>query len=135
MRAIVIAALAAGLAIAAAGAATAAGPFGVWATEKKEDGRYLHVRIHPCKDAPGEVCGTIEKALAGANTANEGKPIVWGMKPAGENYWKQGSIWKVDEDKVYRSKMELLDESHLKVSGCILGGLICKSQVWERVGD
>ncbi len=134
MRTAVLAALLAAATL-VAGPALAADPFGVWATEKKADGRYIHVRIHPCKDKPGEVCGTIDKALGGANPANVGKPIVWGMKPAGDSYWKKGSIWKVDEDKVYRSKMELLDADHLKVSGCILGGLICKSQVWVRVKE
>jgi uncharacterized protein (DUF2147 family) len=42
-------------------------------------------------------------------------------------------IWKVDDDKVYDSEMKLRDNGALKVSGCILGGLICKGQEWTPV--
>ena len=29
-------------------------------------------------------------------------------------------------------KIQLIDESQLKVSGCVLGGMLCRSQVWTR---
>ncbi len=106
---------------------------GVWETEKSDNGGYLHVQIDNCGD---KTCGTIYKAFrdGNENTSYEhlGKQLIWGMQPAGENLWKKGSIWAPDKDKTYKSKM-LLSGSRLKVSGCVLGGLICRAQTWKRV--
>jgi uncharacterized protein (DUF2147 family) len=57
------------------------------------------------------------------------------MVPDGRNAnrWDDGKIWKVDDDKVYDSEMKLRDNGALKVSGCILGGPICKGQEWTPV--
>jgi len=109
--------------------------FGVWKTEEKDDGRFLHVEVHACADKPALTCGTIVGAFNGANEANIGKPIIWDMVPDGKkpNRWDDGKIWKVDDDKVYNSEMKLRDNGVLKVSGCILGGLICRGQEWTRV--
>jgi len=106
---------------------------GVWKSEVKDDGRYLHIQIGPCTNATNEVCGTIAGAFGGANEANIGKPIIWGMVPSGENEWDDGTIWKVDDDKEYDSEMKLQDDGILRVSGCIAFGMICKSQEWTRV--
>ena len=108
------------------------GAFGVWQSEKTDDGKYLHIEVHPCAATPEQVCGTIKAAFGGANEANVGKPIIWDMVPDGENSWDDGKIWKADEDEVYSSKMRL-EGDVLEVSGCVLGGLICKSQSWPRV--
>ena len=54
------------------------------------------------------------------------------MVPDGPASWDDGRIWKADEDKVYDSEMELRGDT-LVVSGCVLGGLICRSQTWPRV--
>lgn len=115
-----------------AGPALAAGVEGVWQTEPNDDGKYLHVRVGPCQDNPEHVCGTIDSAHGGANEANVGKPIIWDMVPDGENEWDDGTIWKVDDDEEYDSEMELKGDV-LEVSGCVLGGLICRSQDWKRV--
>jgi uncharacterized protein (DUF2147 family) len=119
-------------ALGACGAAQAQEVFGVWQSEKTDDGRYLHIEVHPCADDRGKVCGTIAGAFGGASAANIGRPIIWDMVPEGPNAWDDGRIWKVDEDKVYDSEMELRGDT-LVVSGCVLGGLICKSQNWPRV--
>ncbi len=106
--------------------------FGVWQSEKTDDGRYLHIEVQPCADDRAKVCGTIVGAFGGAGQENVGKPIIWDMLPGGRNAWDDGKIWKADEDKVYDSEMELRGDT-LVVSGCVLGGLICKSQTWPRV--
>ena len=54
------------------------------------------------------------------------------MTADGANAWEDGKIWKVDDDEVYNSEMEL-SGNVLTVSGCVLGGLICRSQDWPRV--
>lgn len=115
-----------------AAAAKADGVFGVWQSEKSDDGRYLQIEVHPCADDAAKVCGTIVGAFGGARQDSVGKPIIWDMLPDGANAWDDGRIWKADEDKVYDSEMELEGDT-LIVSGCVLGGLICKSQSWPRV--
>lgn len=106
--------------------------FGIWQTQKNDDGKYLHVKVHACAADAGKVCGTIESAHGGATAANVGKPIIWDMTPDGTSAWDNGKIWKADDDEVYDSEMELKGNI-LSVSGCVLGGLICRSQDWPRV--
>ena len=124
--------LAAATAIASGASAAAEGVFGVWQTQATDDGRYLQVETHPCADDEAKVCGTIVGAFGGARPDSVGKAIIWDMAPDGPNAWDDGKIWKADEDKVYDSGMKLQGDT-LKVSGCILAGLICKSQKWPRV--
>ncbi|MEM1300595.1 MAG: DUF2147 domain-containing protein [Pseudomonadota bacterium] len=106
--------------------------YGVWATQKNDEGKYLEVEVHACKADGAKVCGTIVSAKGGANESVVGKPIIWDMTADGSNAWDDGKIWKADDDEVYDSEMEL-NGSTLKVSGCVLGGLICRSQDWPRV--
>lgn len=60
-----------------------------------------------------------------------GMEIVRGMKASGGGKYAGGTILKPDEGKVYKSKMELVEDGRkLEVSGCI--AFICKSQTWLR---
>ena len=43
----------------------------------------------------------------------------------------EGSITKPSNGKTYSGKAKLTGNS-LKLSGCVLGGLICESQTWTR---
>lgn len=43
-----------------------------------------------------------------------------------------GMAWAADRDKTYASTMTLSGDT-LAVAGCVLGGLICRSQAWTRV--
>lgn len=44
----------------------------------------------------------------------------------------QGRVFVPDRGDTFYSTISQLDSSRLRISGCILGGLICKSQVWQR---
>lgn len=120
------------VAVIGASAAEAQDVAGVWQSEKTDDGRYLQIEVHPCTGDAGKMCGTIVGAFGGADEANVGKPIIWDMVPDGRGAWDDGRVWKADEDKVYDAKMQL-EGDVLEVSGCVLGGMICKSQDWPRV--
>ncbi|MEM0989768.1 MAG: DUF2147 domain-containing protein [Pseudomonadota bacterium] len=115
-----------------AGQAVANDVYGVWATQKSDEGKFLHVEVHACKANPAQVCGTIVEALGGADTSVVGKPIIWDMEPDGQNAWSDGKIWKADDDEVYDSEMALKGNV-LQVSGCILFGTVCRAQDWPRV--
>ncbi|MER8532862.1 DUF2147 domain-containing protein [Mesorhizobium sp. M1005] len=53
------------------------------------------------------------------------------LKVAGDNKYA-GTITDPETDKTYSGKASLSGSS-LKMSGCVLGGLICKSQTWHKL--
>ena len=53
------------------------------------------------------------------------------FKAAGESSYT-GSITDPESDKTYSGKGALAG-SKLKMSGCVLGGLICRSQTWTKL--
>jgi len=91
------------------------------------------VKIAACGN---KICGTIAKAFDASGkeiaSQNVGKRMIWDMVPKGEGYYSGGKIWAPDRDKTYKSKMQL-NGNRLKVSGCVLGGMICRGQTWTRV--
>lgn len=52
------------------------------------------------------------------------------MAAAGSGY--SGTITDPNTDKTYKGKASIAG-SILKMSGCVLGGLICQSQSWNRM--
>ena len=53
------------------------------------------------------------------------------FKPSGGDGYA-GTITDPESDKTYNGKATLTGGS-LKLSGCVLGGLICKSQTWTKM--
>ena len=65
---------------------------------------------------------------------NRGKPIkgmtiLWGLSPGGDG-WEGGTILDPAKGKTYKSKLKLIDNDKLGVSGCV--AFICREQVWIR---
>lgn len=84
---------------------------------------------------PNEADGSPKVDKNNANAALRTRKIVGisvlsGMKPAGDNVWK-GQIYNPEDGKTYSASMTLQGGS-LKVQGCALGGIICKTQSWSR---
>jgi len=116
-----------------AGAAAADPVHGTWKTVPDDNGSYGHIQVKPCGD---KICGTLVKAFDKDGKAGGqehiGKNIVWDMSANGGGKYSGGKIWAPDRDKTYKSKMELLDNNNLKVSGCI--AFICRDGgTWIRV--
>ena len=117
-----------------AGAALAGDPAeGVWMTKPDDNGNFGYVEVKTCGPA---LCGTLIQSFDGTGAVmeseNVGKQIVWDMMPAGEGYYEGGKVWAPDRDKTYNAKMQLSGDT-LAVSGCVLGGLICRASDWTRV--
>ena len=115
--------------------AAAASPDGKWLTESGK----TQVQIAPCG---GNLCGTIiwqktpmkdakKPDAAKRNRDLVGTQMLYGLAPDGQNAWK-GKLYNFETGKTYTGKMELTDANTLKLSGCIMGGMICKSQTWRR---
>ncbi len=106
---------------------------GIWKTQPGDEGSFAHVRIEPCGQ---KICGYIHRTFDAsgkeAKSDNIGKRMIWDMTPRGNGAYAGGKIWAPDRDKTYKSKMQL-SGNNLKVSGCVLGGMICRGQTWTRV--
>ena len=60
-----------------------------------------------------------------------GKTIRCGAKPSGDNKWK-GTVLNLDDGQKY-SGYVTLSGNNLTLSGCVLGGIICKNDTWSRI--
>jgi uncharacterized protein (DUF2147 family) len=103
---------------------------GVWQTEADE-GAYAHVTMAPCGAA---LCGKIIRSFrdgAEVKSANIGKTLVIDMVPVGGGHY-EGQVWRPSNNKIYVGKMQVSGDA-MTLSGCVAGGLICKSQSWTRV--
>ena len=137
------AALATVLAGASAMPALAADPIGNWLTEGSE----ATIRITNCG---AELCGNIvalkepidpatgrpktDKNNPDASKRNRpmvGVTIVLGMEPDGPDKWT-GQVYNAEDGRTYSGNITMQNARSLKLEGCVLGGLICKGQVWTR---
>ncbi len=124
----------AGILVIGATAAWSADPVeGLWKTKPDDNGNFGQVEIAPCGD---KLCGVLMKSFdsTGAETESEniGKQIVWDMVANGDGTYSNGKVWAPDRDKTYNAKMALSGET-LAVSGCVLGGMICRASEWARM--
>ena len=128
------------------GAAYAADPIGTWYTAENR----AQVRITHCSgDA---LCGAIVW-LKEPNDPQSGKPktdihnpeaakrsraivglrIMFGLTPSSTPDKWQGQIYNPDDGGTYGSYVTMTGANALQLKGCVLGGLICKSENWTRV--
>jgi uncharacterized protein (DUF2147 family) len=131
----IIFALAALLSIAAA-PVLAQDASGTWLTESGE----TRVRIAPCG---GNYCGTVVwqktpgKDVNNPDASKKNRPVVginmFTGKKSGDGEWT-GQLYNFQEGKTYNGKLKVSGPNALTLSGCIMGGIICRSQTWTRVG-
>jgi uncharacterized protein (DUF2147 family) len=132
---------AAGILVLGGHGAKAEDPLGLW---KANDGQATF-RIAPCGAG---LCGTIA-ALAEPNDPATGRPktdvnnpdaamrvrpvvglTMLRMTREGENAWR-GTIYNGQDGRTYNATMAS-ENMRLKVTGCVLGGLVCRTQIWSR---
>lgn len=90
-------------------------------------------------DCSGKLCGWVawatpeaeQEARDGGTPKLVGTELLQDYKPTGPNSW-QGRVFVPDMGRTFYSTIALVQPDTLKISGCIMGGLICKSQVWHR---
>jgi uncharacterized protein (DUF2147 family) len=127
-----------GLALAgtAFGTAMAAEPTGHWIVKDQN----ARIKIGPCGNVFWGVIDWATKPndtdknnpdAAKRNRSIIGLPILLGMKPSGANEWA-GEVYNAENGKIYQSKITLLSQDRLKITGCVLGGLFCGGEEWTR---
>ena len=119
--------LAAALVVVGAGNTALAGPafLGNWA---RGDGK-THIRVEPCG---AEFCGVNTWVRPGHSGEKVGDTLVANLKPAGADRWS-GSAFDRRRDRHYTMRVHVAD-GHMTTDGCILGGMMCQSMSWERLG-
>ncbi|TCM19694.1 uncharacterized protein (DUF2147 family) [Novosphingobium sp. PhB165] len=107
-------------------------PYGHWLNPAGD----VEVSVAPCGSL---LCGTVTwvggQALADASDAGVqhlvGTQLLQGYHREGAGTW-QGEVFVPDMGATFFSRIHQPDPGHLKISGCILHGLLCKSQIWTR---
>ena len=110
-------------------AADAPSAMGTWLTEKSDTGASLEVEVGECGE---RICGKIVKLHDSDKKELLGTNMIKNMLANGKGYYYGGQIFAPDTKKWYKSKMVMLTNGNLKVSGCVLG-FLCRSQIWTPV--
>lgn len=100
----------------------------------------LAVETAPCRDDGGSLCGAIiwasDTAMADAREAGVprlvGTQLLSGYHRIGQNSWS-GTVYIPDMGRSFSSRISQNSPRELKISGCLVGGFLCKSQTWHRV--
>ena len=117
--------------VAAQGVAAQNALYGLWSNPKHT----VQVDIRPCGlSACGYVVWASAEAQADARKGGTpnliGLQVLRDMKPD-TGVWA-GKVFVPDLNMTFSGKAMLVDPISLRAKGCILGGLICKSQKWTR---
>ena len=93
------------------------------------------VRIADC---PSGLCGTVvwsapsaRRDAAGGVAELNGTIVLLGFVPASVGRWR-GKLFLPDHNRTVQGTIELREKDELQVTGCELGGLLCKRQRWSR---
>ncbi|QIK78676.1 DUF2147 domain-containing protein [Sphingomonas piscis] len=83
----------------------------------------------------GRALWASDKALADARHGGTpqlvGTELMRNFAPAGDRRWK-GKFFIADRNQTTSGEIKLLNAEQLRVSGCAVGRLLCKSQIWTR---
>jgi uncharacterized protein (DUF2147 family) len=105
---------------------------GLW---RNPDGSVV-VRIDSCG---AEICGTVVRAdaTAQADARDGGYPrliglrLLYGYRPTSARHWV-GRVLVPDLGHVFSSHIDLIDQNHARIAGCLFHQHLCQTQVWER---
>lgn len=112
------------------------------ATETAIEGRWRNptgsviISIAPCGQwLCGRVDWASDKASADARRGGTdplvGAQLLSEIVPKGETRWK-ARLFVPDLNKNSRAELRLVGVDQLKVTGCVIGRVACKSQIWAR---
>ena len=91
-------------------------------------------------DCAGRLCGWISwaspEALQDAKDSGIerliGTELLQKYRSEAPGRWR-GTVFVPDMGHSFKSRITQLSQNDLKISGCLFGGFICKSQVWHKV--
>lgn len=74
---------------------------------------------------------SIQDAHDGGTVKLIGTKLLENYRQVSPDKW-QGQVFLPDRGSHFYSTIKPMDSNNIKISGCILGGWICKSQIWHR---
>ncbi len=109
-------------------------PVGTWLSQTGE----TRVRIAPCG---AQLCGTIVWVKTPGKDVHNPDPALRSrdlvglrmitMSQSGDTW--RGTLYRYTDGQTFSGSLKLTGQNTLELSGCIAGGLICRSQTWTRV--
>ncbi|WP_294095664.1 DUF2147 domain-containing protein [Sphingomonas sp.] len=122
------------LLIGAAAPPAAPGIRGEW----RNTNNTVHMRLQPCGAA---LCGTVTWAAAqqradarkGSGKELVGSTILHDLKADGDATWR-GKVFIPDINTNASGTVVQVSDILIRVSGCTMLGLLCKTQHWHRIG-
>jgi uncharacterized protein (DUF2147 family) len=111
----------------------AAETLGIWQNPKNS----VHIEIVSCDDARcGVVVWANEKAkadsLEGGTAELVGTTLLRNFREKNNGKWK-GKAFVPDIDKEFSGTLTFVDASTIRVKGCLVWIIGCKSQTWTRI--
>jgi uncharacterized protein (DUF2147 family) len=95
------------------------------------------ISVSPCGSA---LCGKVvwasargQREVATTTAHVVGTTVLTNVKPKGHGW--TGRLFIPDDNIHVSAKLQLLSVTQLKLTGCGLAGLICRSQVWTRTDE
>lgn len=109
------------------------GHLGVWRNPKNT----VHVDIQPCGYG---ICGVviwaspeaIEDARKGSSVDLIGQQLFRDFIEEKPGVWR-GKVFVPDRNRIFTGSATLTASGALQARGCILAGVLCRSQLWKRV--
>lgn len=107
------------------------------ASDWRNPSNSVHIRLNPCGE--DRMCGTViwasDKAKADARRGGTqqlvGANLFRDFRRVGPGQYK-GRVFVPDLNRTFAGQMKVQGDSMVG-KGCVLGGLICKQQVWKRI--
>src|SRR5687768_11229570 len=108
--------------------------FGVWRNPKDN----VRVEIRPCGTA---ACGTVvwaspkaqAKARAAGTSSLVGTQVLKNLELDERRGVWRGKVFVPELNRNFTGIAEPVDAKQLRAKGCVIGGLLCKSQVWTKI--
>ena len=108
--------------------------FGVWRNPKDN----VRVEIRPCGPA---ACGTViwasakaqAKARAAGTDSLVGTQVLKNLELDERRGVWRGKVFVPELNRNFTGVAEPMDGGRLRAKGCVVGGLLCKSQVWTKI--
>jgi len=127
-------AIAAILALSAAQSPATAGIEGLW---RNPIGSAI-IRVEPCgRTLCGKVVWASERGkreVSATTSKIVGTTVLTDVKSVGGNHWA-GQLFIPDDNVRVSAKLQLIGNRELKLTGCAVLGLFCRSQIWTRTDE
>lgn len=86
---------------------------------------------HLCGRVSWASAEALQDAKDAGITSLIGTELLQDYAPSSSGIWR-GRVYVPDMGRTFYSTINVESRDALRISGCILGGLICKSQIWRR---